>query len=73
MQGGKKKVIYHSHDYAITKESETFYGVYEYDYIINKILGYYLITSGKTFASAKKKLKLLQIGYDRRKNEGDDY
>lgn len=71
MQRGKKNVIYHSHDYAITKESETFYGVYEYDYIMEGILGDYLITSGKTFSSAKKKLNLLQNGYNRRKNEGD--
>lgn len=73
IQGGKKNVIFHSHDYAITKESSTFYGVYEYDYIMKNILGDYLITSGKTFSLAKKKLRLLQMGYDRRKDETDDW
>lgn len=73
MQGGKKNVIFHSNNYAITKESSTFYGVYEYDYIMKSIFGDNLITSGKTFSSAKKKLKLLQSGYDRRKDEYYDY
>lgn len=38
---------------------------------MKSIFGDNLITSGKTFSSAKKKLKLLQTGYDRRKDECD--
>lgn len=67
-----KEILYKSADYAIVKESPTFYAVYEYWGAFGGITGEH-ITSGKTFSQALKKLKLLQNGYDRRKYEGDDY
>lgn len=70
-QKQEKNILYKSHDYAIVKESPTFYAVYEYWSPFGGICGEH-ITSGKTFSQALKKLKLLQNGYDRRKNEGDD-
>ena len=52
-------------NFAVIKESDTFYAVYEkwtnYDNTYNRN---YIITHGSTLQSACKKAKLLQLGYD---------
>lgn len=57
-------------NFMCQKEGKTFYGVYE------SFFGYKsgeLITSGTSMESASKKAKLLQIGYDMRKEYERDY
>lgn len=51
-------------DFMVQKKSENFYGVYE-SFLYTKCGE--LITSGTTMGSAAKKAKLLQIGYDLKK------
>lgn len=52
-------------NFMVQKESENFYGVYES--FCNSKCGE-LITSGVSMESASKKAKLLQIGYDIRRD-----
>ena len=59
------KVIFKN--FLVRKECDNFYGVYE-KWWDNSILGE-MITSGKSMKIASKKAKLLQIGYDIRKNQ----
>lgn len=61
-------------NFIVIKESEHFFGVYERasKYSYNKYDP--IITSGKTINAAAKKAKLLQIGYNiRKENEREDY
>lgn len=57
---------------AVKKESETFYGVYEYSAIDKKTYGK-AITSATTLSSAAKKAKLIEIGYKMCSSDMYDY
>lgn len=57
----RKNVLCFDH-FAVRRESETFYGVYEYNNIDKKIVGN-VITSGETLHAATTKAKLLERGY----------
>lgn len=52
-------------NFMVQKESDNFYGVYESFH--NSKCGE-VITSGESMESASKKAKLLQIGYDLRRD-----
>lgn len=54
-------------NFMVLKESDNFYGVYKCTIWKEKLKP--LITSGETLNAACKKTKLLQIGYDLRKEE----
>lgn len=57
-------------NFVVVKESDTFYGVYQKWYKnCNEYSKEHLITSGTSMSNALKKAKLLQIGYDSRKDE----
>lgn len=55
----KNDMLIFSH-VAVRKDSETFYGVYEY-YMYGGIG--HLITSGRTLKEAAKKAKYIEMGY----------
>lgn len=55
---------------AVRKDSETFYGVYEY-YMHGGVSN--LITSGRTFKEAAKKAKYIEIGYRMCREHTADY
>ena len=57
-----RKIVLCFDHFAVRKESETFYGVYEYNRIDKKIFGD-VITSGATLHAATTKAKLLERGY----------
>lgn len=54
-------------NFMVLKESDNFYGVYKCTIWKGKLKP--LITSGETLSSACKKAKLLQIGYNLKKEE----
>lgn len=55
---------------VVRKDSETFYGVYEY-YMGGSIGN--LITSGRTLKEASKKAKYIEIGYEMCRENIEDY
>ena len=60
--------------FAVAKQSENFYGVYEKPYgKWNSYSECSLVTSGTTRDSACKKAKMLQIGFDMGRDWERDY
>ncbi len=61
-----------SKNFCCVQEGKHFWGVYELCPATKKLPVGVLLTSGKSLSSACKKMKLLQAGYDIRKDI-DDY